>query len=96
MGCHPFHPGIGGATRVPALKGSADYSLVLFTIVSIRQFSTLPVLEQQAAHLCDVHWSYFRQLERGQRSTRVENIPKLVAGRQTRPGALLEGLPTPE
>ena len=53
----------------------------------------LGLSQEQAAHECGLHWSYFSQVERGQRSARVENILKIAAGLQTTPGRLLDGLP---
>ncbi|NKR70500.1 helix-turn-helix domain-containing protein [Rhodococcus hoagii] len=49
--------------------------------------------QEQAAHECGVHWTYLGQVERGQRSPRVENVLKLAAGLHTTPGHLLDGLP---
>lgn len=49
--------------------------------------------QEQAAHECGVHWTYLGQVERGQRSPRVENLLKLAAGLRTTPGLLLDGLP---
>ncbi|QTJ67951.1 helix-turn-helix transcriptional regulator [Rhodococcus sp. ZPP] len=51
--------------------------------------------QEHAAHKCGVHWTYLGQVERGQRSARVENLLKLSAGLQTTPGRLLDGLPQP-
>lgn len=46
-----------------------------------------------AAHEIGIHWTHLGQVERGQRSARVENILKLAAGLQTTPGRLLDDLP---
>lgn len=52
--------------------------------------------QEHAAQQCGVHWTYMGQVERGQRSARVENLLKLSAGLRTTPGQLLDGLPRPE
>lgn len=51
--------------------------------------------QEAAAHEIGVHWTHLGQVERGQRSARVENIIKFAVGLQTTPGALLDGLPAP-
>ncbi|MFE6919704.1 helix-turn-helix domain-containing protein [Nocardia sp. NPDC057663] len=51
--------------------------------------------QEAAADEIGVHWTHLGQVERGQRSARVENILKFAAGLQTTPGALLDGLPAP-
>jgi transcriptional regulator with XRE-family HTH domain len=53
----------------------------------------LKLSQEAAAHECGIHWTHLGQVERGQRSARVENILKIAAGLQTTPGALLDGLP---
>ncbi|MFI9411358.1 helix-turn-helix domain-containing protein [Nocardia gamkensis] len=52
--------------------------------------------QEAAAHACGVHWTYLGQVERGQRSPRVENIMKFATGLQTTPGRLMDDLPVPE
>ncbi|KAB2583001.1 transcriptional regulator [Rhodococcus erythropolis] len=52
--------------------------------------------QEYAAQQCGVHWTYMGQVERGQRSARVENLLKLSDGLQTTQGRLLDGLPQPE
>lgn len=51
--------------------------------------------QEVAAHEIGVHWTHLGQVERGQRSARVENVLKFAAGLRTTPGALLDGLPAP-
>ncbi|MFC6014098.1 helix-turn-helix domain-containing protein [Nocardia lasii] len=51
--------------------------------------------QETAADEIGVHWTHLGQVERGQRSARVENVLKFAAGLQTTPGALLDGLPAP-
>ncbi|MFC9790855.1 helix-turn-helix domain-containing protein [Rhodococcus sp. NPDC127528] len=48
--------------------------------------------QEKAADECGVHWTHLGQVERGQRSSRIENILKLAHGLQTTPGALMDGL----
>lgn len=49
--------------------------------------------QEVAADHIGIHWTHLGQVERGQRSARIENILKLAAGLQTTPGALLDNLP---
>ncbi|MCX4096165.1 helix-turn-helix transcriptional regulator [Nocardia sp. alder85J] len=51
--------------------------------------------QEVAAHEIGVHWTHLSQVERGQRSPRLENILRFAAGLRTTPGALLDGLPVP-
>lgn len=55
----------------------------------------LGLSQEAAAERIGVHFTYLGQVERGQRSARVENIVKLAAGLDTTPGYLLDGLDTP-
>lgn len=50
--------------------------------------------EVAASHI-GIHFTHLGQIERGQRSSRIENILKVAAGLQTTPGALLDGIPPP-
>lgn len=50
--------------------------------------------QEVAAQEIGVHWTYLGQVERGQRSARIENVVRIAAGLQTTPGQLLDGLPT--
>lgn len=52
--------------------------------------------QERAAHECGVHWTYLGQVERGQRSPRLENLLKLAVGLRTTPGQLVDGLPLPD
>lgn len=49
--------------------------------------------QEVAAQHIGIHFTHLGQVERGQRSSRIENILKLAVGLQTTPGALLDGLP---
>ncbi|GAA4401535.1 helix-turn-helix domain-containing protein [Tsukamurella soli] len=64
---------------------------------TLRQSSSrregLGLSQEAAAVQCDLHWTYVGQVERGQRSPRVENVLKFARGLDTTPGALLDGLP---
>ncbi|MAU80513.1 MAG: transcriptional regulator [Gordonia sp.] len=53
----------------------------------------LGLSQEAAAERIGVHWTYLGQIERGQRSARVENIVRLAAGLGVSPGQLLDGLP---
>jgi len=52
-------------------------------------------LSQEAlATRCNLHWTFLGQVERGQRSIRLDNILKIAAGLEITPGELMNGLPT--
>lgn len=51
-------------------------------------------LSQEAlAARCEIHWTFLGQVERGQRSIRLDNILKISTGLDVPPGDLLDGLP---
>ena len=60
-----------------------------------------PSWEQQGlsqevlADRAGVHWTFLGQVERGQRSIRLDNILKIARGLDVRPGELLDELPAP-
>ncbi|UPW08814.1 helix-turn-helix domain-containing protein [Gordonia terrae] len=56
----------------------------------------LGLSQEAAAERIGLHWTYLGQVERGQRSTRIENLVRLAAGLGTTPGQLLDGLPVVE
>ncbi|MDV7246759.1 MULTISPECIES: helix-turn-helix transcriptional regulator [Rhodococcus] len=51
--------------------------------------------QEVAADHIGIHFTHLGQIERGQRSSRIENILKVATGLQTTPGALLDGIPPP-
>lgn len=53
----------------------------------------LGLTQEAAAERIGCHWTYLGQIERGQRSARVENVVILAAGLDTTPGQLMDGLP---
>lgn len=52
----------------------------------------LGLTQEAAAEQIGVHWTYLGQVERGQRSARVENVVKIAEGLGTTPGHLLDDL----
>lgn len=53
-------------------------------------------LSQEAlADRCGVHWTFLGQVERGQRSIRLDNILRIAHGLSITPGTLLDDLPLP-
>jgi transcriptional regulator with XRE-family HTH domain len=63
----------------------------------VRQLREEQGLSQEAlADRCGVHWTFLGQVERGQRSIRLDNILRIAAGLDVRPGRLLDGLSAPE
>ena len=60
----------------------------------VRQLREEADLSQEAlASRCGVHWTFLGQVERGQRSIRLDNILRIAAGLNVQPGRLLDGLP---
>ncbi|MFT4261986.1 MAG: helix-turn-helix transcriptional regulator [Nocardioides sp.] len=60
----------------------------------VRRFREEQGLSQEAlAARCDIHWTFLGQVERGQRSIRLDNILKIAAGLELQPGELLDGIP---
>lgn len=53
-------------------------------------------LSQEAlAARAGVHWTFLGQVERGQRSIRLDNILRIASGLGVKPGELLDGLEAP-
>lgn len=77
----------------PAPKPPANESLATFGRRVRARREELGLSQEAAAIQIGVHWTYLGQVERGQRSARVENILKLAHGLNTTPGALLDGVP---
>ena len=77
----------------PAPKPPANESLAAFGQRVRARREELGLSQEAAASQVGVHWTYLGQVERGQRSARVENILKLARGLDTTPGALLDGVP---
>lgn len=48
---------------------------------------------EYAAEQIGIHWTHLGMVERGQRSSRLDNVLKIAAGLRTTPGALMDGLP---
>lgn len=60
----------------------------------VRQFRHDQGLSQEAlADRCGVHWTFLGQVERGQRSIRLDNVLKIAAGLGVRAGELVDDLP---
>lgn len=49
--------------------------------------------QEALADRCGVHWTFLGQVERKQRSIRLDNILRIAAGLGVQPGKLLNGLP---
>jgi transcriptional regulator with XRE-family HTH domain len=62
----------------------------------VRALREQQALSQEAlADRCGVHWTFLGQVERGQRSIRLDNILRVAAGLGVQPGELLDALPGP-
>lgn len=60
----------------------------------VRQHREAQGLSQEMlADRCGVHWTFLGQVERGQRSIRLDNLLKVAAGLEIEPGELVNGLP---
>jgi len=55
----------------------------------------LGLSQEAAAVRCGIHWTQLGEVERGQRSLRLETIVKIAAGLEIEPGKLVNGLPAP-
>jgi transcriptional regulator with XRE-family HTH domain len=54
-------------------------------------------LSQEAlADRCGVHWTFFGQVERGQRNLSLHNLLKIAEGLAIDPGSLVGGLQAPK
>lgn len=51
--------------------------------------------QENLADRCGVHWTFLGQVERGQRSIRLDNILRIAYGLSVAPGMLLDDLPLP-
>lgn len=61
----------------------------------VRKLREAQGLSQEAlADRCGVHWTFLGQVERGQRSIRLDNILRIASGLGVQPGELLNGLPS--
>ena len=59
----------------------------------VRELREQQGLSQEAlAARAGVHWTFLGQVERGQRSIRLDNILKIAGGLDVRPSALLDDL----
>lgn len=80
---------------MPTLKPPKDATLAAFGVRVRARREELGWSQEVAADHIGIHFTYLGQVERGQRSARIENVVKLAAGLQTTPGALLDDLPLP-
>ncbi|MDV2476403.1 helix-turn-helix transcriptional regulator [Rhodococcus zopfii] len=85
-----------GCGAMSALKPPLNATLAAFGARVRARRAELGWSQEVAADHIGIHWTHLGQVERGQRSPRIENVLKLAAGLQTTPGALLDGLPAHE
>ncbi|MBM4728826.1 helix-turn-helix domain-containing protein [Rhodococcus hoagii] len=78
---------------MPELKPPLNTALASFGARVRARRIELGWSQEVAAQHIGIHFTHLGQVERGQRSSRIENVLKLAAGLQTTPGALLDGLP---
>lgn len=78
---------------MPELKPPLNTTLASFGARVRARRIELGWSQEVAAQHIGIHFTHLGQVERGQRSSRIENVLKLAAGLQTTPGALLDGLP---
>lgn len=55
----------------------------------------LGLSQEGLADICDLHWSYVGQVERGKRNLTLYSILILAEGLEVDPGELVQGLPAP-
>ena len=81
-------PTMPSKTRQPSSKATVEFGK------RVRKLRDQQGLSQEAlADRCGVHWTFLGQVERGQRSIRLDNILRIAAGLGVQPGELLDGLP---
>jgi ribosome-binding protein aMBF1 (putative translation factor) len=80
---------------MPALKPPINATLAEFGVRVRARRVALGWSQEVAADHIGIHFTHLGQVERGQRSSRIENILKLAAGLQITPGELLDDLPLP-
>lgn len=56
----------------------------------------LGLSQEQFAQVCDLHWSYVGQVERGQVNPTLHSILRLAVALEVAPGELLDGLSAPD
>ena len=81
---------------MPELKPPLNATLAAFGARVRARRMELGWSQEVAAQHIGIHFTHLGQVERGQRSSRIENILKLAAGLRTTPGALLDGLLSPD
>lgn len=52
----------------------------------------LGLTQEALADLCDLHWTYIGQVERGQRNISLHNILRIASAVRVDPGMLVKGL----
>lgn len=83
-----------GLGRVPPRRKTTPTPAMVAFGQRVRDRRTdLGLSMEQAADVIGIHWTHLGMVERGQRSSRIDNVLKIAAGLQTTPGALLDGLP---
>ncbi|GAB6987905.1 helix-turn-helix domain-containing protein [Nocardioides pyridinolyticus] len=75
------------AGKPPLSSATAEFG------ARVRQRRTELGLSQEAlADICELHWTYIGQVERGQRNISLHNIIRIAGALQEDPGALVQGL----
>lgn len=75
-------------TRQPPSAATVEFGRRVRALREERSMS-----QEALAARCGLHWTFVGQVERGQRSIRLDNILKVADGLDVAPGALLDGLP---
>jgi len=52
----------------------------------------LGLSQESLADICELHWTYIGQVERGQRNISLHNIIRIAAALKIDPGELVSGL----
>lgn len=84
--------GADGVGLVPRTKQAPSEATVEFGRRVREHREGQGLSQEDLAERCGVHWTFLGQVERGQRSIRLDNILKVAAGLGVEPGELLNGL----
>ncbi|MDQ6525544.1 helix-turn-helix transcriptional regulator [Nocardioides sp. LHD-245] len=75
------------AGKPPLSSATAEFG------ARVRQRRTELELSQEAlADICELHWTYIGQVERGQRNISLHNIIRIAEALEVDPGQLVSGL----
>ena len=77
----------------PAAKPPLSLATAEFGARVRQRRSELELSQEAFADICELHWTYIGQVERGQRNISLHNIIRIAAALEVDPGELVSGLP---